>query len=78
MAEVIDNKVSTWSLDDLVCTDCKSMIKIIASDVYTERLGSFDEFETYYTVECPACKAGINVAKKVPAWVLRHAKPKAT
>ena len=75
--KITEDKKATWSTE-LVCGDCGSKLEIVAEDVHTERLGSFDEFETYYIVTCGACGNGIDVGKKktVPDWVRRQAKPK--
>jgi len=75
--KVVDDKKATWTTE-IECNDCKSKLQIVAGDVHTERLGSFDEFETYYIVTCAACGNGIDVGKRkgIPQWVKTHAKAK--
>lgn len=74
--KVVSNKKETWTIM-IECSDCKSELAIVAADVHTERLGSFDEFENYYIVTCGACGHGIDVSKRkgIPDWVKNQAKP---
>lgn len=75
--KVVDDKKTPWSAT-IECSDCGSMLEIIAADIQTERRGSFDEYDTYYTVKCGACGYGLDVSKNkaVPNWVKVHAKPR--
>lgn len=75
--KIVDDKKTTWTTE-IDCDDCGSTLQIVASDVHTERLGSFDEFETYHIVTCAACGNGIDVSKRkgIPQWVKTHAKAK--
>jgi hypothetical protein len=72
--KVTDDQKRAWRLTKQ-CSDCKSTIEIEASDVYTQRLGSFDEFETYYLVDCGACGSQIKLSG-LPNFVKRGAKPR--
>ena len=72
--KVVDDKKTPWTLA-ITCKDCASTLEIVAADVYTESLGSFDEFETYWCVTCGACGQRIEL-KELPAWVKGQAMTK--
>lgn len=70
--KVIDDKKTPWILP-IACPHCASSIEVEAKDVYSQSLGSFDEFSLYYFVDCGACQSQIDLTNKLPSWVERQA-----